>query len=225
MFSLAATSGSPAQQVLAYARDGAGTNTACFEDRTTGICWDLAACAVSSTLGDAPWRCDAALGSPGGGMCGAAAGDDYKKRPECYVWGAAVEPPAGSWDEVWNANGSFVTAGVQPGDVLQFDNYTASCGVRLWEGTAGGPHTAVIILVGNKTLAVCHQHWNDETDDMCGYTFFRWSERCDEPWSYHYDDLKIYRPGPSATGGGERCGHCRDVVDRIVESGGVVGTS
>ena len=81
---------------------------------------------------------------------GAAAGDDYKKRPECYVWGAAVEPPAGSWDEVWNANGSFVTAGVQPGDVLQFDNYTASCGVRLWEGTAGGPHTAVIILVGNK---------------------------------------------------------------------------
>ena len=42
---------------------------------------------------------------------------------------------------------------------------------------------------------------------------------------YHYDDLKIYRPGPSATGGGERCGHCRDVVDRIVESGGVVGTS
>ena len=109
MFSLATTSGSPAQQVLAYARDGAGTNTACFEDRTTGICWDLAACAVSSTLGDAPWRCDAALGSPGGGMCGAAAGDDYKKRPECYVWGAAVEPPAGSWDEVWNANGSLVT--------------------------------------------------------------------------------------------------------------------
>ena len=83
-------------------------------------------------------------------------------------------------------------------------------------GRDGRPHTAVIILVGNKTLAVCHQHWNDETDDMCGYTFFRWSERCDEPWSrYHYDDLKIYRPGPSATGGGERCGHCRDVVDRI----------
>lgn len=97
MFSLASACGSPAQQVLAYARDGAGTNTACYENRTTGVCWDLAACAVSSTLGDAPWRCDAARGGPGGGMCGAVAGDDYKKRPECYVWGAAVEPPAGSW--------------------------------------------------------------------------------------------------------------------------------
>ena len=94
----------------------------------------------------------------------------------------------------------------------------AKCGDTVWEDTAGGPHTAVIIVVTDKTLAVCHQHWSNVHDDICGYTFFRWFEDCQQEWSYHFDALKIYRPGPSSTGSAAQCDACRGVVDRIVEA-------
>jgi hypothetical protein len=201
---------SPEPEVLAYAKADQGGNTACYAARSEGVCWDLAACAVSSRLHVVPWYCR--KGSGGGGLCGSEAGDDYKARPECYVWGTEVVPPSGSWDNIWNrADETFVKHNVRPGDVLQFDNYTARCGQQIWESTAGGPHTAIISQVGSKNLTVCQQHWNGDFDGACGYVFFGWFEAC-ASYTYSFDALKIYRPGPSMTGRDSKCQTCRDLL-------------
>ena len=201
----------PEERVLSYAKHDEGLNTQCYNisygHSTKGVCWDLAACAISTSLarGSMPWNCR------GTGLCGAAGADDYKKRPECYVWGQEVAPPTGNWSNIWNEeNTSFVDQGVKPGDVLQLDNYTANCGESVWEGTDGGPHTAIITKVHKKSLTVCHQHWKGNYNAVCGYTFFHWFKKCDRHWTYSYDTLKVYRPGPSSTGDNNtQCSKCR----------------
>jgi hypothetical protein len=158
-----------------------------------------------------PWDCSNTLGGtrPAHGLCGAAGGDDYKLRPRCYVWGDEVAPPSGGWGAVWNSGESFVAAGVQPGDVLQFDNYQAMCDGSVWESTGGGPHSAVVSAVADKTLAVCQQDWNGVYNDQCGWVFFDWFNRCTSgQWTFSYDALVIYRPDSSDGGSSAPCQKC-----------------
>jgi hypothetical protein len=237
-----ATSWPAERAVLAYAKADAGLNTGCDRPIGTGQCWDLAACAIYQKVGIIPWNCGTALlphnessaspsppstlaSSPevGGGRCGAEGRDDYKVRPLCYLWGQEVAAPGGNWDNVWNppAMGSFVTQGVQPGDILQFDNYVATCNGTVYESTGGGPHTAVIIAVRDKTLEVCHQHWGGVEAGVCGFSFFTWYDACllnGTKTHYSFDALKIYRPASTSTGGSRGCTYCRSLLSEAAFS-------
>lgn len=82
-----------------------GTDSACTRPAGSGVCWDLAACAIADVGLAPPYSC-----SPGShGLCGADAGDDFKRRPGCYVWGEEVLPPTNGtrtgWDLLWNDGG------------------------------------------------------------------------------------------------------------------------
>eukprot|EP00462_Mataza_sp_D1_P006354 CAMPEP_0175123582 /NCGR_PEP_ID=MMETSP0087-20121206/2323_1 /TAXON_ID=136419 /ORGANISM="Unknown Unknown, Strain D1" /LENGTH=226 /DNA_ID=CAMNT_0016405289 /DNA_START=210 /DNA_END=890 /DNA_ORIENTATION=- len=223
----------PAEQAADnYATSLQKQDTACYHTRYKGVCWDLAACAVSrgaSLNNPVPWDCSRTLNGtrPPYGLSGADAlfddinggfSDDYKDRPECYVWGVEISPPSGSWTSIWNSTASnksavatatFQSVGVQPGDILQFDNYWAKCGDDYWESTGNGPHTAVIADVGAQDLTVCHQNWNNVSSTACGYTFFGWFTACKLKWLYHYDALKIYRP---ARGTQQKSGPCDSCI-------------
>jgi len=212
----------PNSQVLSYAKSDEGLNTQCYNtsygNSTKGVCWDFAACAISTRLtGSLPWNCGRS-GNLQTGLCGAAGGDDYKRRPECYVWGEEIAPPTGTWSNIWNKKAtSFIDQGVLPGDVLQLDNYTSTCGGNVWEQTDGGPHTAIIQEVHKKSLSVCHQHWKGNYNAVCGYIFFGWYKKCTtQHWDYRYDALKIYRPGPSKIGDGDRCTKCQKFEEALM---------
>ena len=103
------TGPSPDEQAVAreaLARNG--TDSACTREQGSGVCWDLAACAIADAGLPPPYSCT----DEGNGKCGAS--DDFKRRPRCYVWGEELPAPTTgnrtSWDVLWNNGGhsSFV---------------------------------------------------------------------------------------------------------------------
>lgn len=208
--------------VKEYAEHTVGRTTDCYHGRNVGVCWDLAACAVMQGAGlpSVPWDCrnrtEVALGLPASVPHGLGTRDDYKDRPNCYVFGDDIAPPGGNWEIIWdlvprhdaNVRPTFHNADVRPGDILQLDNYTALCNGTVWESTDEGPHTAVIVAVGDRYLTVCQQNWNQTQQDMCGWEFFTFTVACHGPWTYSFDAMHVYRPAVTAGGHGPVCDKC-----------------
>ena len=160
------------EQILDYAlklshNKNNQTNTKCYAGEVgQGVCWDLAACAITETFQKGVWGCwqDQSHGGSG------------PYYDPCYQWGTEIKDK-NYWQSVITKENlekeNFILAGVLPGDILQMKAYTQYCDGHKTFTTGEGHHTAVITVVYEDYLEVCQQNMNHNKNDVCGYLMFK----------------------------------------------------